>query len=46
MLDYILWIALGLSFTLNVGLIKVGKDLKKRVLAAEKNVRNSSTRNN
>lgn len=39
MLNYILWIALALSFTLNVGLIKVGKDLKKRVLAAEKNER-------
>lgn len=45
MLNYILWIALALSFTLNVGLIKVGKDLKKRVLAAEKNVRNTSTGN-
>jgi hypothetical protein len=45
MLTYILWAALGVSFALNVGLIKVGKDLKKRVLAAEKNVRNTSTGN-
>lgn len=45
MLNYILWAALGCSVALNIGLIKVGKELKKRVLAAEKNVRNTSTGN-
>ena len=39
MLNYILWAALGCSIALNIGLIKVGKELKKRVLAVEKNER-------
>lgn len=45
MLVPILWILLFLSFSFNVGFFIVGKDLKKRLMAAEKNVRNSSSAN-